>query len=81
MTKYQIVRQYPHFGSHDEITGWSYERLPYAYVSKELACALAGRMSDGTDETDSFVVRYGGDIRRDRIYFDPTFPKDYEFPF
>lgn len=79
--KYQIVRQFPHFGSYDEITGWSYKRLPYAYSNKELACRIANRLSDGTDETAAFVVSYDGDIRRTRIYFDPTVDENWDLPF
>lgn len=71
---YQIVRQIPHYGSRDEVTGWSFKRYPNAYETAALAfkfCEIDADLYDG----DLFVINYGGDVHKDRVW---NFSRDPE---
>lgn len=69
---YQIVLEIPHFNDRDGIDGWSFRRLPNVYETSALPLKLAARYDDANyGEGGMFVVKAGGDVRKDRVY--PTF--------
>lgn len=80
---FQIVLAIPHFDNRDSICGWSYERLPYGYLTKACAVAIACRRWEGNGwEGSAKVVPYGAtvDVLRAGV-FGPTVAKDEPGPY